>query len=78
MLVDIDFKYNSDLDIELDINVSLLSDHNSIFEMKMNDHNHFLVAWLEYCMFYVFVKNIDLVSSLRRVSESVRVSFQKS
>ena len=80
-LVQILIKHNlleNNLNVKLDVNVTFLADHDAIFEMKMNDHNHLFVARLKHGMLDIFVQNVDLIATLRRVPKAVRVSLQKT
>ena len=66
------------LNVKLDVNVTFLSDHDSMLQMEMNHHNHFFVAWLKDGMFYILVKNINFISTLGSVAETVCVRLEIS
>ena len=66
------------LDVKLDIDVAFLSNHDSMFQMEMNDHNHFFVTWLKDGVFYILIKNINFISTLGSVAETVCVRFKIS
>ena len=49
----------ADFDVELNVDVSFLADHDSVFQMKMQNHNHFFVARLEDRVLDIHVQNIN-------------------
>lgn len=51
----------TDFDVELDVDVALLADHDAVFEMEVEDHYHFFVAGLEDRVFDIHVQNINPV-----------------
>ena len=66
------------LNIELDIDMSLLANHDAIFKVEMNHHNHFLVTWLENGMLDILVQNVDFITSLSSVSETICMCLQEA
>ena len=66
------------LNVKLNINMTFLSNHDSMFQMEMNHHNHFFVTWLKDCMFYILIKNINLISTLGSITKTICVRLEIS
>ena len=46
--------------------------------MEMKQNNHFSIAWLVESMLDIIVKYINFISTYRRVTKTVSMSFQNS
>ena len=66
------------LNVELDINVPLLANHDAVLQVEVDHHYHLLVTGLEDGMLHIGVQNINLVTALRSIAKTVRMGLQIS
>lgn len=65
----------SHFSVELYVDVFLLSEHDSMLQMEMQQNDHLTVARLEKSVLYIVVEDVDFVSSDACVAEPVCVSL---
>lgn len=56
-------RHFSNFDVELNVFVLFLSDHESVVEMKVQENYDVVVWWLEESKFDVVIKNFDLLTA---------------
>ena len=61
---------------ELNVAVLLLSYHDWIFQVEMDQNHDFVFAWLKDCVFDVVEHDVDDFVSLRNEAQSVCMCFQ--
>ena len=64
--------------VELNVDLFSFAKDNGMFQMEMDENDHFIVARLIECMANIGIENIDLIAPHRRVTKSVRMSFQRA
>ena len=63
---------------ELDVLVILLSNHNGMLQMEMDEHHNLLLARLKHCVLDIVVHDINNFIALRNEAKAVGVRFQVS